>query len=57
VQSQIRLNSFCPSGLVIGIVSEFFDSIGFHTKRLNDLGELLYVLVGGAGRNGKRLVL
>ena len=55
--SEVSSNSFRPSSFTIGIVSDFFDSIDFHTKLLNYLGKLFYELVVGAGSDSDCSVL
>ena len=49
--------SFRPSSFTISIVSNMFDSVDFHTKQLNDLCKLFYLLVVGAGSDGSGLLL
>jgi hypothetical protein len=52
-----QLLSFRPSSFTIGIVSNMFDSVDFHTKQLNNLCKLFYLLVVGAGSDGGGLLL
>lgn len=49
--------SFRPSSFTISVVSNLFDSVDFHTKQLNDLCKLFYLLVVGAGSDGSGLLL